>query len=56
MTLLAGRLLIMKIRKMKWGFYAVINEAGTEIAVASSWSEAKRLIKKLLTNRTNITK
>ena len=44
----------MTIRKMKYGFYAIINEAGEEIAVASSWSEAKRLINKLLTNRTNI--
>lgn len=38
----------MTIRKMKWGLYAIINEAGEEIAVASSWSEAKKLIKKLL--------
>ena len=44
----------MTIRKMKWGLYAIINEAGEEIAIAGSWSEAKRLIKKLLTNRTNI--
>ena len=40
---------------MKWGLYAIINEAGEEIAIAGSWSEAKRLIKKLLTNRINIT-
>ena len=46
----------MTIRKMKYGFYAVIDKAGREIAVASSFREAKRLIKKLLTNRTNITK
>lgn len=43
----------MTIRKMKWGFYSIIDKAGKEIAVANSWSEAKRLIKKLLTNRTN---
>ena len=36
----------MRIIKMKWGFYSIINEAGREIAVANSWSEAKRLIKK----------
>ena len=46
----------MTIRKMKWGLYAIIDKTGREIAVAGSWSEAKRLIKKLLTNRTNITK
>ena len=44
----------MTIRKMKWGLYAVINEAGEEIAVAGSWSEARRIIRKLLTNHTNI--
>lgn len=46
----------MKIRKMKWGLYSIIDKTGNEIAVASSWSEARRIIKKLLTNRTNITK
>ena len=37
----------MKIRKMKWGLYVIIDKAGKEIAVASSWSEAKKLIKKI---------
>ena len=46
----------MTIRKMKYGFFSIIDKDGREIAVASSWSEAKRLINKLLTNRTNITK
>ena len=46
----------MKIRKMKYGFFSIIDRNGREIAVANSWSEAKRLINKLLTNRTNITK
>ena len=40
----------MTIRKMKWGLYSIIDEAGEEIAVAGSWSEAKRLIKKLIKN------
>ena len=44
----------MTIRKLKWGLYAIINEAGREIAIAGSWSEARRMIRKLLTNRTNI--
>ena len=44
----------MTIRKMKWGLYSIIDKAGREIAVAGSWSEANRMIKKLLTNRTNI--
>ena len=43
----------MKIIKMKWGLYSIIDKAGKEIAVANSFREAKRLIKKLLTNRTN---
>ena len=46
----------MEIKKMKWGFYSIIDKAGKEIAVANSFREAKRLIKKLLTNRTNIIK
>ena len=45
----------MKIRKMKYGFFSIIDRNGREIAVASSFSEAKRLINKLLTNRTSIT-
>ena len=44
----------MKIRKMKWGLYSILDKDGEEIAVAGSWSEACRIIKKLLTNRTNI--
>ena len=44
----------MTIRKMKYGFYSILDRNGREIAVANSWSEAKRLIRKLLTNRTNI--
>ena len=44
----------MTIRKMKYGFFSIIDRNGREIAVASSFREAKRLIKKLLTNRTNI--
>ena len=43
----------MEIRKVKWGFYSIIDKAGKEIAVANSFREAKRLIKKLLTNRTS---
>lgn len=37
----------MKIRKMKWGFFSIIDKAGKEIAVAGSWSEARRMIRKL---------
>ena len=44
----------MTIRKLKWGFFSIIDRNGREIAVASSFREAKRLIRKLLTNRTNI--
>ena len=43
----------MKIIKMKWGLYSIRDLAGAEIAVANSWSEAKKLIKKLLTKRTS---
>ena len=38
----------MTIRKMKWGLYSILDRNGREIAVANSWSEAKRLIKKLI--------
>lgn len=41
----------MTIRKMKWGLYSIIDKAGKEIAVASSWSEANRMIKKLIKNK-----
>ena len=44
----------MTIRKLKWGFFSIIDKDGREIAVANSFREAKRLINKLLTNRTNI--
>ena len=44
----------MTIRKMKYGFFSIIDKDGREIAVANSFREAKRLINKLLTNRTNI--
>ena len=44
----------MTIRKIKYGFFSIIDRNGKEIAVANSFREAKRLIKKLLTNRTNI--
>lgn len=43
----------MRIVKLKWGLYSIRDVAGAEIAVANSFREAKRLIKKLLTNRTN---
>ena len=43
----------MKIIKLKWGFYSIIDQNGKEIAAASSWSKANRMIKKLLTNRTS---
>ena len=41
----------MTIRKMKYGFFSIIDKNGREIAVANSWSEAKRLIKKLIKNK-----
>ena len=37
----------MKIRKIKWGLFSIIDKTGKEVAVANSWSEAKKLIKKL---------
>ena len=40
-------LLAMKIRKLKWGFYSIIDKTGREIAIASSWSKANKIIKKL---------
>ena len=43
----------MKIVKLKWGLYSIRDGIGREIAVAGSFSEANRMIKKLLTNRTN---
>lgn len=37
----------MMIRKMKWDLFTIIDENGREIAVASSFSEAYRILKKL---------
>ena len=37
----------MTIKKLKWGFYSIIDQNGKEIAVASSWSKANKMIKKL---------
>ena len=37
----------MKIRKMKYGFYSILDRNGREIAVASSWSKANKIIRKL---------
>lgn len=37
----------MIIKKMKWGFFAVLDEAGREIAVAGSFSEAYKILKKM---------
>ena len=41
----------MTIRKMKWGLYSIIDKAGREIAVDGSWSEARRMIRKLIKNK-----
>ena len=38
----------MTIRKMKYGFYSILDRNGKEVAVASSWSEANRMIRKLI--------
>lgn len=43
----------MIIRKLKWDLFTIIDENGREVAVASSFREAHRLLKKLLANRTN---
>ena len=45
----------MIIRKLKWDLFTIIDENGREVAVANSWSEANRTVRKILTNRTNIT-
>ena len=37
----------MTIRKMKWGFFSIIDKDGKEIAVTNSWSKANKIIKKL---------
>ena len=41
----------MRIIKIKWGLYSIIDRAGREIAVASSFSEANRMIRKLIKNK-----
>ena len=41
----------MTIRKLKWGFFSIIDRNGREIAVAGSWSEARRIIRKLIKNK-----
>ena len=41
----------MKIRKIKWKFYSILDKDGKEIAVAGSWNEARRMIKKLMKNK-----
>ena len=38
----------MRIIKIKWGFYSIIDKAGKEIAVANSFREASRMIRKLI--------
>lgn len=38
----------MTIRKLKWGFFSIIDKDGKEIAVANSWSKANKIIKKLI--------
>lgn len=37
----------MRIIKIKWGLYSIVDRAGREIAVANSWSKANKIIKKL---------
>lgn len=41
----------MRIIKIKWGLYSIVDRAGREIAVAGSWSEARRIIRKLIKNK-----
>ena len=36
----------MKIIKLKWGLYSIRDIAGKEIAVANSYREAKKLLKR----------
>ena len=40
----------MKIIKLKWGFYSIIDRKGKEIAVASTPNEAKKLLKRVKYN------
>lgn len=37
----------MIIKKMKWGFFTILDKNGREVAVASSFSEAYRILKKM---------
>ena len=41
----------MRIIKIKWGLYSIVDKAGKEIAIAGSWSEARRIIRKLIKNK-----
>ena len=41
----------MRIIKIKWGLYSIVDRAGREIAIAGSWSEARRIIRKLIKNK-----
>ena len=37
----------MKIIKLKWGLYSIRDVAGAEIAVANSFSEAYKILKRI---------
>ena len=37
----------MIIRKLKYGFFAVLDKNGREIAVANSFSEAYKILKRI---------
>ena len=37
----------MTSRKLKYGFFSIMDKNGREIAVANSWSKANKIIKKL---------
>ena len=37
----------MIIRKIKYGFFSIIDKDGREIAVANSFSEAYKILKKM---------
>lgn len=36
----------MKIIKLKWGLYSIIDYEGREIAVANSYREAKKFVRR----------
>lgn len=36
----------MKIAKLKWGLYSIRDGMGKEVAVANSYREAKKIVKK----------